>query len=84
MTFERAAWEPDALTVFVEIEFLSALRAPFAIGFQWPHGKHDVSVRIAVAFVMNGKVRTHPGCNKVVPDIGADKDYLFLTIKFHR
>jgi hypothetical protein len=42
-----------------------------------------MSVRVPVAFVVNGKIRAHAGGYKSVPDIGVDKPGLFLPVKLH-
>ena len=84
VAFETSAGEPDAPAASVEVVFLPAFRAPFAVLFQRAESKHDMGVRVAVALVVDGKIRAHAGGNKSVPDIGADKPDLRLPVKLVR
>ena len=49
MTFPSAFAVRNALTMLVQVVNLPALRPPSPICFQWPHGEHDMGVRIATA-----------------------------------
>jgi hypothetical protein len=81
MAFETAAGEWNTLTVRVKVIFLPAFRAPFAALIQRAQSEHDMGMWVDVAFVMNRKIRTHAGCYKSVPDIGADKRNLSFSVK---
>lgn len=59
MTFETVAGEPDALTALVEVVFLPALCAPFAVFHKRTQSEHDMGMWVAIAFVMDGEIHAH-------------------------
>jgi len=60
--------------VFVKVINLAALGKPFPMFIHCPHSQHDMSVRVSVPFVMDGKIHAHSFGNKLliaeIPDKG--------------
>ena len=63
----------DTLAALVQIVDLATLGSPLAVFFQRAHGKQDMDMGIAGAFVMQGKIGAHPFVHKVVLNKRADK-----------
>ena len=68
-----------ALAVFVKVIFLFGLRRPCAALVKGAHGKHDVTMGIALAGVVNGIINAHSSGNKLRGTVFPDKPDLFLS-----
>ena len=74
-----SAGKPDSLAVFVQHIFLFGLRKPLALCVHRAHGEKNMSVRVAVACVVNVEVRAHSSGYKLRGTVRTDKPYLFLS-----
>ncbi len=77
--FVSAAWQADALAVFVKVIFLFGLRRPCAALVKGAHSQHDMTMGIAVAGVVNGIINAHSSGNKLRGTVFPDKPDLFLS-----
>ncbi len=84
MALVFARREPDAFAVFIEIVNLPGFRQPLAFLIHGTHGQEDMGVGIAIAFVMNRKVRDHTAGNKLFPAVVADEGFIFFFRDFIR
>ena len=66
-----AVW--NTVTLTVQIVNLPTLRPPASVRFQWANGQHDMSVGIAIPFVMERKISAHSSSYKVIFDESPDK-----------
>src|SRR5699024_9745707 len=73
-----AAWQADTLAVFIKVIFLLGLCRPCAALVKGAHGKHDVTMGIALAGVVNGIINAHSSGNKLRGTVFPDKSDLFL------
>ena len=74
-----AAWQADTLAVFIKVIFLLGLCRPCAALVKGAHGKHDVTMGIALAGVVNGIINAHSSGNKLRGTVFPDKSDLFLS-----
>src|SRR5699024_5802004 len=74
-----ATWQADTLAFLVKVIFLSGLRRPCAALVKGAHGKHDVTMGIALAGVVNGIINAHSSGNKLRGTVFPDKPDLFLS-----
>ena len=63
----------DALALAVQIINLPALRPPLTIRTERPDRQHDMSVGVAIVFVMERKVGAHSSVHEIVFDKCPDK-----------
>jgi len=63
---------------FIKVINLAALGEPFPMFVHRPHGQHDMSVRVSVPFVMNGKIHAHSFGNKLLLAKLPDKDSVLV------
>lgn len=84
MALPFAGREPDALSVFGKVVNLVCFREPFPVFVQRPHGQQNVGVRIAVAFVVDGKIRDHATGDELLPAVIADQRFQFFFWDFIR
>ena len=73
----------DFAALLVKNVLLFLLRAPLAALLKGAHGKHDMSVRVAAARVMYGKVGAHSRRHKIAVHILADKGNALLPCQLH-
>jgi len=77
--FVSAAWQADTLAVFIKVIFLFGFRCPCAALVQWSHGKHNMTMGIALVGVVDNKIHTHFSGNKLRGTVFPDKPDLFLS-----
>ena len=74
VTFPSAGRKFYPFPVLVKVINLAALGKPFPMFIHCPHSQHDMSVRVSVPFVMDGKIHAHSFGNKLliaeIPDKG--------------
>ncbi len=73
----------DFVALRVENILLFLLRAPLAALLKRPHGEHDMSVGIAAACVVDGKVGAHSRRYKIAVYILANKRNVLLLRQLH-
>ena len=79
MRLVSAAWQANTLAVFVKVIFLFGLRRPCAALVKGAHGKHDMTMGVAAAGVVNGKINAHSSGNKLRGTVFPDEPDLFLS-----
>lgn len=62
---------------------LARFRKPLPVFVHRPHCQQNMRVRIAVAFVVNRKVRDHAAGDKLLPAVIADQGFIFVFGQFY-
>ena len=84
MAFPVSAGEPDTLAVLVQVINLVALWQPAPLLVHWPEREQQMSMGIAVAFIVIGNIGDHAFGDELLLTILTQKFQMFFSRQLHR